>query len=41
MYAFKNLTDILELKKIRVVYRALIDSIIIHSVDMGACMKQL
>jgi len=28
MYAFKNLTDILELKKIRVVYQALIKSII-------------
>ncbi|KAF0713712.1 neuroblastoma-amplified sequence-like, partial [Aphis craccivora] len=28
MYAFKNLTDILELKTIRVLYQALIESII-------------
>jgi len=32
MYVFKNLTDVLEFKKIRVVYQALIESIINYGI---------
>ena len=40
MYAFKNLTDILELKKLRVMYQALIESIFNYGISLwGVCMK--
>lgn len=35
MYAFNNVTDILELKKIKVVYQALIESIINYDISIS------